>query len=379
MHAILRNLGYLIGPVVALVLLALVAGISGVQGAPTLTTDKPDYLTGEVVHISGGGYAPGDYALPVLRPDGTIVKGDGSFTPGWDVVTADASGNLAYDYQLDGVAGIYEARVYPSDWSGDWSQALIASTTFADANANLDQCTNGKVGDTPEPCKGSTGSAIDGFKNWVNGNSNAQKSHWRESEFIPYRDTIVVDAAGTHVFQIHYDTVHGGKHAIDYLGDFDYTETTSTTPTTFHANNNNPCADKLPTANCDPSSPADSEPIPPASLVNCGGSAGTDSGIFQDLGCKLANHNRCELCGPECAIWYGPVQHQHCRYIYNEWQRHGSSRLGRAHRFRGGGRVGRGQLCKFHQRIALPHGPRQSDLQRGQPERCGCPGPGARR
>jgi len=288
MQAMLRKFGYLTVPLLAVVLLALVAGITSVQGAPTLTTDKPDYLAGDTVHISGGGYAPSDYALPVLRPDGTVVKGDGSFTPGWDIVSADAAGNLAYDYKLDGVAGTYEARVYSSDWSGDWSQAPIASTTFADANANLDQCTNGGVGNPLEPCKGSTGSAIDGFKNWVNGNSNAQKSHWREGEFISYRDTITVGNAGPHVFQIQYDTVHGGKHAIDYLGDFDYTETTSTTPTTFHANNNNPCADKLSSANCDPSSPASSYLIPLATLVNCDGSAGTPpaqiAGSFQIWG-----------------------------------------------------------------------------------------------
>ena len=290
MQVMLRKLGYVIVPLLAVVLLALVAGNSSVQGAPTLTTDKPDYLSGEIAHISGGGYAPSQYALPVLRPDGSIVKGDGSFTLGWDIVTADAEGNLAYDYRLDGIFGGYEARVYPADWSGDWGQAPIASTTFTDANANLDQCTNGGVADPPEPCKGTNGSAIDGFKNWVSGNSNGSKSHWREGEFISYRDTIAVGVAGTHVFQIHYDTVVSSEHAIDYLGSFDYTETTSTTPTTFHANNNNPCADKLPSGDCDPSSPTDPDAIvPPATLINCGGSAGTPpsmqiEGYFQIWG-----------------------------------------------------------------------------------------------
>src|SRR5207244_3084920 len=53
------------------------------------------------------------------------------------------------------------------------------------------------------------------------------------------------------------------------------TETTSPTATAFHANNNEPCSDKLPAANCTPSAPADSFPIPAATLTNCGGSGGT--------------------------------------------------------------------------------------------------------
>ena len=236
---------------------------------------------------------PGDeYAVPVKRPDGSIVLIDPvehTATQGWGAATADATGNLSYDYQLNGVAGVYEARAYPANWSGEWSETPIASVTFTDASANLDQCTNGGVGDTPEPCKGSNGSEIDGFKNWVNGNVNATKAHWREGEFLSYRDTISIDVAGTHVFQIHYDTVRSGKHAIDYLGSFDATETTSSTGSTFHANNNDPCADKLPAANCSPSSPADSFPVPAATLVNCASSTGTPpasqvSGSFKIFG-----------------------------------------------------------------------------------------------
>src|SRR5262249_6125766 len=66
-----------------------------------------------------------------------------------------------------------------------------------------------------------------------------------------------------------------GKHAIDYLGSFDATETTSPTATALHANNNNPCADKPAVGSCNPSSPADTFLIPAATLVNCATSAGT--------------------------------------------------------------------------------------------------------
>ncbi len=77
------------------------------EPVPTLETDKPDYAPGEVVHITGDGFEPNQtYAVPVKRPNGSIVKWNGtSFEPGWDTATADGSGNLSYDYQLNGVEG----------------------------------------------------------------------------------------------------------------------------------------------------------------------------------------------------------------------------------------------------------------------------------
>src|SRR5439155_1323522 len=111
---------------VASLLAFLFASTAFAEGA-TLRTDKPDYAPGEVVHISGTGFAPGEtYAMPVKRPDGSIVLVDPVThipTPGWGSATADASGNLSYYYQLDGIIGSYDARAYPAGWSGDWNQA----------------------------------------------------------------------------------------------------------------------------------------------------------------------------------------------------------------------------------------------------------------
>ena len=121
---------------------------SAQTSTPTLATDKADYAPGEVVHITGTGYTSGvTYALPVRRPDGSIVTIDPIThlpTPGWDVVTADVAGNLTYDYQLNGIAGLYEARAYPHLWSGNWSETPLASVTFTDAPAqiNFTQCQN---------------------------------------------------------------------------------------------------------------------------------------------------------------------------------------------------------------------------------------------
>src|SRR5262245_13113391 len=223
---------------------------SGVAAAasPTLTTDQLDYAPDQTVHVSGSGFdANTAYAIPIRRPDGSIVHGDGTFTPGWDTVASDGSGNLSYDYQLDGVTGTYQARTYPATWNGDWTQAPVATLTFEDHVADLDQCTNGAVGPpiASEPCQGSNAAAQNTFKNWTNSNANGTRAHWAEGDFVSYRVTISSIAAGTHTLVMHYSPAKSGKHAIDYLGSFDATETTSATPGPFHANQNDPCGDQV--------------------------------------------------------------------------------------------------------------------------------------
>ena len=213
------------------------------EAAATISTDKADYAFGETVTIQGAGFVPHAVVrLSVTLPDHSVDS--------WSVVSDRHGGITAY-YQLTQFALTY--RVSAIDGKS------TATTTFTDSSANLDQCTNGGVGNTPEQCKSNT------IKNWVNGNANGMKAHWREGEFISYRDTIVVDANGPWTFRIQYDIVHGGKHAIDYLGSFDATEMTSTTSTAFNFNNNDPCSDKL---TCTPSSPTSSFTIPGASLIN---------------------------------------------------------------------------------------------------------------
>jgi hypothetical protein len=170
-------------------------------------------------------------------------------------------------------------------------------TSAAGAAANIDQCTNGAVGPpiSKEPCLiGTLGGTK--FANWVNGNSNGNKSHWREGEFISYRVTVTGLTVGSHTIVFHYDTVHGAKHALDYVGSFDKTETTSPVASTFNRNDNNPCFDILGTAAVPPQctapgtapTPASTFAVPAASLVNCNGSAGTPpaqvAGSFNTFG-----------------------------------------------------------------------------------------------
>jgi hypothetical protein len=184
---------------------------SNAAPAPTLVSDKADYSPHEIVHLTGSGYTAGAaYDLPVRRPDGSIVKGDGSFAPGWDSVTADGSGAIAYNYALDGVFGIYEARVYPSSWSGNWDEAPLASVSFRDADVNLDQCANDEPG-TP-PCE------------WQNGDLNGNNSEYAEGDVVPFRLAIERLDPGEHTIHLNYDFTAQGHKAYDFLATYNATE-----------------------------------------------------------------------------------------------------------------------------------------------------------
>lgn len=116
-------------------LLALIAGLALVLALPAVAqtappsvwTDKEDYAPGETVMISGSGFpANTDLVVRVTRPDGSVITGDGSGTPGSDTVTTDGDGNFTYNYILDGIVGTYLVEVL--DGEGN----VLASTTFTD-------------------------------------------------------------------------------------------------------------------------------------------------------------------------------------------------------------------------------------------------------
>ncbi|MDA8384755.1 MAG: Ig-like domain repeat protein [Actinomycetota bacterium] len=154
--------------------------------------------------------------------------------------------------------------------------ALVANVSPAAASSNpagtINQCANGGVAGPYTPCVGSNISAValvsggTSYKAWQNGNLNGNQAHWAEGEFISYRAILSNLSAGPHTVVIRWDPTDNGKHAIDYLGSYDATETTSPSPSGLHANNNNPCADlvqagQLSSNYCTPPSPSASAPV----------------------------------------------------------------------------------------------------------------------
>ncbi|NIO61080.1 MAG: hypothetical protein GTO35_00255, partial [Gammaproteobacteria bacterium] len=182
-------------------------------------TDKADYTPGETVTVMGTGFVPNAYYdIPVIRPDGTIVPGDGSTTPGWDTVLADAYGSITYYYLLNGISGLYEVRVYDSPWSGNLDETALATTTFTDAKpaADLDQVRNGPATAPWDPAE------------WVNGNAGPSNAHYAEGYSIPYRCIMTDLPIGTPItITFGYDIKHGDRHAIDYLTHYNRTDNPS--------------------------------------------------------------------------------------------------------------------------------------------------------
>jgi hypothetical protein len=197
--------------------------------------------------------------------------------------------------------------VVPAFLFGLPASAAVTSVT-------LSQCTNGDSSPLQlEQCEGSSGgggvSALNGavnsagYKNWVSGDANGTKAHWHEGDFIPYR-TEITAGAGTYTLEVQYANVKANAHAIDYLGSYDASETTSTActqpavdtyaagcapPAVFHANYNNPCIDLtagagMAASNCSSgpgaapivrNNPPTSGTVPPADIAGaetCGGS-----------------------------------------------------------------------------------------------------------
>lgn len=224
------------------------------SGSATLTTDKADYAPTDTALISGTGYNAGQtYTLIITSSDVPAVN----FST---AVTADSDGTIIYAYQLDGnYRPNYQVAIK------DVSGTVLATTSFTDANVATDisQCQNGGIGDPLQPCNESTFPAASGYGYEGNANSNGSNSHWYEGDFVPIRIVATNYSAGAGNIQFSIDITKGGKHAYDYIGSFDATETTGASSST-HANHNNPVGDII--SGADPTAPNSQGVIPVATL-----------------------------------------------------------------------------------------------------------------
>ena len=213
---LLRSSAFRLGLAMA-ALLCVAGAVLGVryfaQAAAFITTDKPDYFSSEIVTITGSGFAPDTYYdVPVIRPDGTIVKGDGMFTFGWDTVRSSASGAFTYHYQLDGIPGIYEARVYPSPWSGNRSEVPVATVYFTDADIDFTQCLNDSDNDdVMDSCS------------WGTGAINQNNSIYTECNSVPQRLFQKIKVAGPHTVRFEFEFTKADVYGYDFISSPDYT------------------------------------------------------------------------------------------------------------------------------------------------------------
>jgi hypothetical protein len=71
-----------------------------------------------------------DLRVRVTRPDGSVVTGDGTNTPGTDTVTTDAQGIFSFDYIIR--LGTRADYLVSRSWA--W-MAPLAETSFTDSGA----------------------------------------------------------------------------------------------------------------------------------------------------------------------------------------------------------------------------------------------------
>jgi PKD repeat protein/DNA-binding transcriptional ArsR family regulator len=112
-------------------LLVYVAPIGADESNPSIwTTDEfgnpQNYFSpGEIVYIHGTGFTIGDTIyITITRPDGSVDVAPGSRFPD-SLPVVDENSNFSYEYDLDGIFGIYS--IYASDGTN------YADTTFTDA------------------------------------------------------------------------------------------------------------------------------------------------------------------------------------------------------------------------------------------------------
>ena len=104
----------------------------------SVTTDKGVYTEGETAIISGSGYTPAEFLdVVVTRADGSIVTGDGTQTPGWDVVQADSAGDFTTTYffnwpEDEPLIGLYTVEVWQNGVAHNLVNRLANDSFFYD-------------------------------------------------------------------------------------------------------------------------------------------------------------------------------------------------------------------------------------------------------
>ncbi len=122
---------------------AIPAAACASSGSPVVSTDKSDYGAMETASISASGFGCGEVlSVLVTAPDGVALTGDGTGTPGPDVITTDGNGEFTLSYALSGWSAGSPTSIGGGVYAGQsgtytvevlsTAGVLLASTTFTD-------------------------------------------------------------------------------------------------------------------------------------------------------------------------------------------------------------------------------------------------------
>src|SRR3972149_8193059 len=104
-----------------------------VFAAPLKETDQPEYMMGETVYVFGSGFTPNEQVIvQVIRVDNSIVTGNGTETPGSDIITVDPYGSFIYPYWLFGGTTEQYYGTLVVNAIDNVTLVTLATTTFLD-------------------------------------------------------------------------------------------------------------------------------------------------------------------------------------------------------------------------------------------------------
>ncbi|MCI0530279.1 MAG: DUF11 domain-containing protein, partial [Nitrospira sp.] len=195
--------------------------VHAATGNEVVTADQPEYTMGDTVKISGQGFESNHLVIiRVIRADGSIVTGNGTETPGSDVITTDPYGAFNYFYLLDGGPESAYNGILNVNAIDTFNSQTLATTSFKDDPHFLLQGCSWHHGDCTQD-NPSTGwadgsSPMDG---WTSGNLK----EWFELDNVPYRLRMNMRSpndAGTYYISNEHDNLRGGVTGVDSASEF---------------------------------------------------------------------------------------------------------------------------------------------------------------
>lgn len=236
-------------PLALLIYLAILLSavpIFAATGFELMEPGQPEYMQGDIAYIYGTGFEPNhQVVVQVIRVDNSIVTGNGTETPGSDIITTDPYGAFIYPYLLEGgtTAQYYGTLTVNAIDTTDMITVLTTTTFLDNPKVGLQGCSRerGYCNDSATPLNGWANGT-----NPMNGWTSGEVKGWYELEDVPYRlrfNPRESEDAGDHYLTTEHDNLRSGVTGVDsasgfYIGagpDTSYTEGVLTKACVFQA------------------------------------------------------------------------------------------------------------------------------------------------